>query len=105
VAVECISKGNNLFYFFIFVLLLPTSLFAQQPEPVAELAVECNVCHVASEGKLRSLYGIPTDEFINLVQQYQSGERSMPLMSEAVQDLDAETLKALAEYYATTAKN
>lgn len=80
---------------------LSTMAYAQPSISVEKLKTECNVCHEVNQGNLKTLYTLPKQQFLQSVQAFQAGARYAPLMSDAVKDLDARTVEALAEYYAT----
>src|SRR5680860_1279919 len=92
---------------FVMLTVLPVYVFAQNtpppPDAIAELVGGCVACHGEN--------GVPVVEDAPIIfgQEYyymyvqmkdiQSGRRASEIMQPVLQDLDTDTLKALAKYF------
>ena len=70
------------------------------------LAQECASCH-RIDGKdhgIPSIVGRDVAEFLETMNFYRNGQRSNPAMVSVAQSLDAEQLRALAQFYSTLSR-
>lgn len=71
---------------------------------IPKQAAACSGCHGAEgegAGSLPALAGMPVEQFVQVMNEFKSGQRPSPMMSALAQSLSDEDIRILANYYAS----
>ena len=87
------------------VILSASSYAADNNQTGKSIALACMGCHGEVGGKTTAIppiiFGLPTEYFINAMQDFKSGKRPSTIMGRIVKGFNDDEIKAAASYFAS----